>query len=126
MIADDRSPGSDTAGRIVPFGDAAVLLTFGGRVEPELAWRAQAIAAAIEDARLGEPALGRAVPAHASVLVPFDPLAIELDAVVAIVRRAATEHRHASVALDGPAAVETAVAIRAALAAAGIDVRPWS
>jgi len=27
---------------------------------------------------------------------------------------------------DGPAAVETAVAIRAALAAAGIDVRPWS
>jgi KipI family sensor histidine kinase inhibitor len=109
VITDDRSPGSDTDGRIVPFGDAAVLLTFGERVEPELAGRAQAIAAAIEDARLGEPALGRAVPAHASVLVPFDPLAIELDAVVAIVREGATAHAEPAAALDGAAPIEIAV-----------------
>jgi KipI family sensor histidine kinase inhibitor len=71
--------------RIVAVGDAAVLLTLGERVDPELAERAQAIAAAIDAARAGEPAVGRAVPAHASVLVPFDPLAIDLDAVIALV-----------------------------------------
>jgi KipI family sensor histidine kinase inhibitor len=93
----------------VAFGDAAVLLTLGDRIEPELAGRAQAIAAAIEEARLGEPALGRAVPAHASVLVPFDPLAISLDEVVAIVGRAAAEHPEPSPILDGAAPVEISV-----------------
>ena len=66
-------------------GDAAVLLTLDQRVDPGLAARAQAIAVAIEIARTAEPALGRAVPAHASVLVPFDPLAIGLDRVGEIV-----------------------------------------
>jgi KipI family sensor histidine kinase inhibitor len=73
------------SGRIVPVGDAAVLLTLGERVDPELAERAQAIAASIDEARTDQPALGRAVPAHASVLVPFDPLTIDLEAVTALV-----------------------------------------
>ena len=79
------SPGPAANGRIVAVGDAAVLLTLAERVDPELAERAQAIAASIDEARAVEPAIGRAVPAHASVLVPFDPLAVELGAVTALV-----------------------------------------
>ncbi|MEA2545450.1 MAG: inhibitor of KinA [Chloroflexota bacterium] len=109
MTAVGRSPGSNAISRIVAFGDAAVLLTLGERIEPELAGRAQAIAAAIEEARLGEPALGRAVPAHASVLVPFDPLAISLDEVVTIVGRAAAEHREHAATIDRAATIEISV-----------------
>jgi inhibitor of KinA len=78
-------------GRVVPFGDAAVLLTLGDHVDPDLAARAQAIATTIDERRNDEPALGRPVPAHASVLVPFDPLAIEPEAVAAIIRSATGE-----------------------------------
>jgi KipI family sensor histidine kinase inhibitor len=81
---------SGTSGRIVAVGDAAVLLTLGKHVDPELAERAQAIAAAIDAARATEPALGRAVPAHASILVPFDPLAIDLEAVTTLVAACAS------------------------------------
>jgi KipI family sensor histidine kinase inhibitor len=85
VSAGDDAPGADANGRIEAIGDAAVLLTLGERVDPGLAARAQAIAAALDEARSVEPALGRAVPAHASVLVPFDPLAIDVDAVNRIV-----------------------------------------
>ena len=73
---------------IEPFGDAAVLVTIGSTVDPALAARAQTIAAAIEAARVAAPAIGRAVPAHASVLVPFDPLAIALTDAIGVVRSA--------------------------------------
>ena len=76
---------------IEPFGDAAVLVTLGSTVDPVLAARAQGIAAAIEAARTAVPAIGRAVPAHASVLVPFDPLAIALTDAIALVRSAIGE-----------------------------------
>ena len=76
------------SGRLIPFGDAALLLTLGDHADPDLAAQAQAVAAAVDEARSDEPGLGRAVPAHASVLVPFDPLAIEPETVAAIVRRA--------------------------------------
>jgi KipI family sensor histidine kinase inhibitor len=76
------------SGRLIPFGDDALLLTLGDHVDPDLAARAQAIATAIDEARRDEPGLGRAIPAHASILVPFDPLALEPEAVAAIVRRA--------------------------------------
>jgi inhibitor of KinA len=76
---------------IEPFGDAAVLVTIGSTVDPALAARAQTIAAAIETARVAIPAIGRAVPAHASVLVPFDPLAIALADAIGVVRSAMAE-----------------------------------
>jgi KipI family sensor histidine kinase inhibitor len=98
--------------RIEPLGDAAVLITLGHAVNPALAERSQALAAALEAARADVPALGRAVPAHASVLLPFDPLALELDEVEAIANRAwddsavarATTDRDADDAGDGDAA----------------------
>jgi KipI family sensor histidine kinase inhibitor len=73
---------------IEPFGDAAVLVSFGSRVDPELANRAQAVAAAIQQSRATVPAIGRAVAAHASVLVPFDPLAISLEDALGVARSA--------------------------------------
>jgi KipI family sensor histidine kinase inhibitor len=60
--------------RIEPFGDAAILITLGERTDPELTAQARAVSRAIEELRATNPALGRAVPAHASVLVPVDPL----------------------------------------------------
>lgn len=60
---------------IEPLGDAAFLVTLGERPDPRLTDRAHALAAAITGAGLA--GVGRPVPAHASVLVPFDPLAID-------------------------------------------------
>jgi KipI family sensor histidine kinase inhibitor len=75
--------------RIEAFGDAAILATFGDEADPELTERAAALALAVDAGRVAVPAVGRAVPAHASVLVPFDPLAIEASEVIAFVRAAA-------------------------------------
>lgn len=74
--------------RIEPFGDAALLVTFGSTVDARLAARAQNAAAAFDAARAAHPALGRAVPAHASVLVPFDPLGLTLAEATAAVSHA--------------------------------------
>ncbi len=54
--------------RILPAGDAAVLVEFGDRIDPALNGRALALAEAV---RL-EETFGPPVPAYASVLVPFD------------------------------------------------------
>ena len=61
--------------RILPAGDAAVLVEFGDRIDPALNGRALAFAAAI---RTEEP-FGPPVPAYASVLVPFDPETISFE-----------------------------------------------
>lgn len=66
----------EVAPRIEPLGDAALLVTFGERPHLVLTGRAHALAAAIDARRRAIEGLGRPVPAHASVLVPFDPLTI--------------------------------------------------
>lgn len=63
--------------RIDALGDAALLVTFGDRVDGGLNRRARALAAAIDRARVADPRLGRPVTAFASVLVPFDPVALD-------------------------------------------------
>ena len=73
--------------RVDPFGDAALLVTLGDRADPALARRAGETARAIEGARDGLPGVGRPVPAHATVLVPFDPLEIDPQVVEAAVVR---------------------------------------
>ena len=74
--------------RIAPMGESALLVVLGEVIDRELAARARAIAAAIEAAP-GRGSFGRPVTAYASVLVPFDPLALSIDeairAVAAIV-----------------------------------------
>jgi KipI family sensor histidine kinase inhibitor len=60
--------------RIVPFGEAALLVELEQRIAPEIAARASAIADAWE-ASGG----GTAIPAYASVVLRYDPLAIAPD-----------------------------------------------
>ena len=74
---------------VSPFGDAALLVTLGDRADPELTRAAHAVAAAVEQIRGSTSALGRPVPAHASVLVPIDPLALDRTAAMQIVAGAA-------------------------------------
>jgi KipI family sensor histidine kinase inhibitor len=111
----DRSRPSGPQPRIAAFGDAAVLLTLADRVDPEdgfTARQAQAIAAAVEEGRGRWPAIGRAVPAHASVLVPFDPLAIDLDEVRTIVEGCARLADGGSIARAVAAETRPTVEIR--------------
>jgi len=58
---------------IIPFGDAAVLITFPGEASVGSAARAQKLAGRIRAAFDGRPGWGAAVPAAASVLVHVDP-----------------------------------------------------
>jgi KipI family sensor histidine kinase inhibitor len=73
---------------IAPFGDAALLVTFGDRADPRVTAQAGALARLLDERRSLLPALGRAVPAHATVLVPFDPLNLDARAAADLVRDA--------------------------------------
>jgi len=86
---------------IEPFGDAALLIDLGPATDQAQAVRAQALAAAIEAGRTTTPAIGRPVPAHASVFVPFDPLEMTLEDAIAVARSAI-----ATSALPGPTALD--------------------
>ena len=68
---------SEPAPTIAPLGDSALLVTFGDRIDPGLNERAHDLAAAVERMRADDQRFGRAVPAYASVLVPFDPVAVD-------------------------------------------------
>ena len=85
--------------RIAPFGDAAVLVELDGATGIAAARRARAVAAAIDAIRRDVPGLGVPVPAATSVLVPFDPRALEVDEVEA---RVAERPRAAPAAADPP------------------------
>ncbi len=87
---------------IEPLGDAALLVTLGDRIDLGLNGAAHALAAAVDRLRATDPRFGRAVPAYASVLVPFDPLAVDPDEARRVVA-ALLDERHASVA-DSPGA----------------------
>lgn len=65
--------------RIEPLGDGAVLVTLGDEIDLALNERAHGLAAAVDRLRAYDPRFRRAVPAYASVLVPFDPVAVEFD-----------------------------------------------
>jgi len=98
------------------FGDAALLVTLGDRADPAVARRAGATARALERARSRLPGVGRPVPAHATVLVPFDPLEIDgadvRAAIVRIVQEAADEPEGAEALTDGPAPVAIEIPVR--------------
>jgi KipI family sensor histidine kinase inhibitor len=77
---------SDPSGRrIEPFGERAVLVTLGDRLDLIVNARARRLAEAVEAYRANDARFGRPVPAAASVLVPFDPLSIDSDEAARIV-----------------------------------------
>jgi KipI family sensor histidine kinase inhibitor len=73
--------------RIEGLGDGALLVTFGETIDVALNQRAHALAAAVDRLRGSDERFGRAVPAYASVLVPFDPLAVDPDEARQVVAR---------------------------------------
>jgi inhibitor of KinA len=78
----DRPPSIDRP-TVVPFGDAAFLVTAGFAVDPVLAAWARSLASRVDSG--GVAGVGRAVPAHASVLVPFEPLTVDGETVRGLV-----------------------------------------
>lgn len=58
---------------IVPYGDAALLVTFGESIDVELNRQAHALAAIVREDRSALAAWGRPVPGYSSLLVPYDP-----------------------------------------------------
>jgi KipI family sensor histidine kinase inhibitor len=101
-----------TSATIEPFGDAALLVTLGSTVGPVLAAGAQRVAAAVEAARVRVPGIGRAVPAHASVLVPFDPLSIALEDAIELVRSALADAARTPDDVWSDASVEIEIPVR--------------
>ena len=119
---------------VVPFGDAAVLAILGDRAGDSVTRATHAAAEEIERRRPSNPALGRPVPAHATVLVPFDPSGMDRAAAVAAVRDAvALAARRATTAdADGTPTTATEIPVRyggddgpdLADVAASLDLRP--
>jgi KipI family sensor histidine kinase inhibitor len=96
--------------RVVPFGDEAVLVTLGDRVDPEIARRARALVTALDRARADGIPIRPPVLGYASLLVSFDLEAlgsVEALAVVArIVERAVREPAIVSPSPDAGRLVE--------------------
>jgi inhibitor of KinA len=71
---------------IGPCGDSALLIVLGDRIDRALNERVHGLAGRITTARAEVPGLGAPVAAYASVLVPFDPLALSAEAAEAVLR----------------------------------------
>lgn len=103
-----RTPGATP--RILPFGEDAFLVSFGDEVDAGLAHRARACAREVEALRAADPRWGPPVAAAASVLVPFDPLA--LDAADAAARLAGIAAHARGAPPGGPAAARVEMPVR--------------
>lgn len=83
------------------FGDAGLLVTLDRDVSVRAARRARDLARSVEDLRAHDPRWGVAVAAAASVLVPFDPLALDrTEAAHALETLAAAVPPHPPAAAD--------------------------
>jgi KipI family sensor histidine kinase inhibitor len=71
--------------RFQPAGDSAVLVTFGTRIDAALNRQVHALARRLGDSTL--EGVGEAVPGYASLLVHFDLLRLDYDAVVGWIRQ---------------------------------------
>src|SRR5918911_4474053 len=65
--------------RVIPFGEAALLVEWAERPDLATNARVHALAAALRDDPL--PGLLGVIPAYASLLVEFDPLAMDVPAL---------------------------------------------
>jgi inhibitor of KinA len=73
--------------RIVPAGDAALIVEFEERIDPLVNARAIACAEGIQAANV--PGVRDVVPTYRSVAVYFDPLQTDYDALIAVLEREA-------------------------------------
>ena len=63
-----------------PFGEGAVLVELGTMIDAEMTARVHALAAAVRE--LDDQGVAAPVPGYASLLVPFDPLATNVEQVI--------------------------------------------
>lgn len=73
MAIDSSIPAGDSALRVEPLGDRALLLTLGDRIDPGVNDRVHQLAFLIRDA--GLPGVHDLVPAYATIAVHYDPRA---------------------------------------------------
>lgn len=65
--------------RIEPYGDSALLITLDDRIDEVVCARVREIARALDRLRESRPGIGGPVAGYASILLPFDPLAVSPD-----------------------------------------------
>jgi KipI family sensor histidine kinase inhibitor len=82
---------SDVEPRVDEMGDGALLVTFGDRIDVGLNRSARMLTEAVQAARANGVPFSRPVPAYASVLIPFDPLAVDPAKARAIVTELASD-----------------------------------
>ena len=82
---------SDGPIRVVAFGDAAVLVVLGDRIDVALSERIHRLTVAIREAFAGEAGWQTPVPAYASVLVPVDPIEPGVEAAMGRIRALTAE-----------------------------------
>jgi inhibitor of KinA len=88
--------------RIDPVGDAALLLTLGEEVAPDLNDLVHSVVAELALAAVDAPGLGIPVPAYASVLLPFDPDVVSEEAARAALAAAVRRAREGPTSSPGP------------------------
>ncbi|MDQ2809633.1 MAG: 5-oxoprolinase subunit PxpB [Chloroflexota bacterium] len=74
-----------TPPQLEPFGDSALLVTFGTTMDVGLNARVHALAAALREQWAQEPGWGVPVPGYSSLLVPYDPEQLTYPQVLSIV-----------------------------------------
>lgn len=72
---------------IQPFGDSAILVDWGGGIDPRVNARVHNLARVLMDSTL--PGLLECVPAYSSLLVIFDPLVVEFKGLQERIRKIA-------------------------------------
>lgn len=99
--------------QVVPIGDAALLVRFEQRIEPQINDRVHALAKAVRRRREATAgAIGEPVPAYASLLVPFDPLSTTAGAVREELADALAEVERAGTAEAGDRRPPIEIAVR--------------
>jgi KipI family sensor histidine kinase inhibitor len=94
--------------RILPFGDGALLVVLGEKIDPTLNRRVHALAAAI----LAHEGWDAPVPAYASLLVPYDPESLTVDEALEALRRIVSKTTGAGVIAEAPTFPVVEVGVR--------------
>lgn len=99
-MADLAPPEASVSVRIERFGEAALIITLGDRVDTAVNDRVHRLAAALGTSAASVAGLGAPVPAYASVLLPFDPLVLDEAAVRGAVATALADADRAILTAD--------------------------
>jgi KipI family sensor histidine kinase inhibitor len=95
--------------RIEPFGEAALLVVLGDRVESVINNHVHRVALRLDIQAARMPGLGAPVPAYASILVPFDPSVLDEPTVRGVIADALGAAGEPDTAVGSAAVIEVPV-----------------